>query len=370
MTLPEDQTTKLTFETQPGAWRSKAIAGAVAAGLVAWMGSGYVFPTPQEAPQARAMEKVLTTVGFKTLQKQKVSRVFFAEGETLPFRNTTIRSAVSGEVVALPLEKGINVEEGDVIVTIDQETARLDLERARKEFEKARQDFKNTEELLKKGIVTQDRRRETEAALAAARSEAARAQQALEDTSILAPYTGKLEELNVEVGEYITAGTEVASVIETVPLKISFNVPQSIQGKITEGQSASLRFANGELGEAIVTYVGNLGSSETRTFKAEAFFSNPTRAIPAGMSASVSIPYAEIEGHFISPAIIATNEDGILGVKVINDDDTIAFTPIEIIRSQKEGVWVTGIPDEARVVTIGQGYVSDGESVTAKPDNR
>ena len=44
-------------------------------------------------------------------------------------------------------------------------------------------------------------------------------------------------------------------------------------------------------------------------------------------------------------------------------DKTVVFTPIEIERAQTDGIWVSGLPDTADIITIGQGYVNNGEVV-------
>jgi multidrug efflux system membrane fusion protein len=39
------------------------------------------------------------------------------------------------------------------------------------------------------------------------------------------------------------------------------------------------------------------------------------------------------------------------------------FYPLTLIRSQEGGVWVSGLPDKARLVTFGQGFIQSGEKV-------
>ena len=70
----------------------------------------------------------------------------------------------------------------------------------------------------------------------------------------------------------------------------------------------------------------------------------------------------------MSPAAVSLDHDGALGVKVVDDQSIVRFYPIEIVRSQIEGIWVTGLPETAQIITVGQGYVSTGETVRAQPD--
>jgi multidrug efflux system membrane fusion protein len=45
----------------------------------------------------------------------------------------------------------------------------------------------------------------------------------------------------------------------------------------------------------------------------------------------------------------------------------VRFHPVEIVRAEIQGVWVRGLPDTARIITIGQGFVRAGEQVTSRP---
>ena len=60
------------------------------------------------------------------------------------------------------------------------------------------------------------------------------------------------------------------------------------------------------------------------------------------------------------------DEQGRIGLHVIDEDDRIAFLPVEIIRARADGVWVTGLPERARIVTISQGMLSPGQRVEVR----
>ena len=65
----------------------------------------------------------------------------------------------------------------------------------------------------------------------------------------------------------------------------------------------------------------------------------------------------------ISPALLTLNNAGELGVFIVDDLQTARFVPINIERSETDGVWVSGLPETADVITVGQGYVRDGQPV-------
>src|SRR5690606_32345323 len=101
----------------------------------------------------------------------------------------------------------------------------------------------------------------------------------------------------------------------------------------------------------------------TRTFRVELAVPNPDNKLPAGMTAEIRLPAGESEAHFLSPALLSLDEQGNIGVKTVDEHDVVRFHEVEIIRSASDGVWVTGLPDEVTVITVGQGFVAVGEKV-------
>ena len=114
---------------------------------------------------------------------------------------------------------------------------------------------------------------------------------------------------------------------------------------------------------SVLTFVGTSAAAETRTFLAEIEVNNDDAAIPAGISAEVTIPTGETTAHFLSPSIVSLDTNGTLGVKTVDEDNVVKFYPIDVVKAQLDGIWVTGIPDKADVITVGQGYVNAGETV-------
>jgi multidrug efflux system membrane fusion protein len=65
----------------------------------------------------------------------------------------------------------------------------------------------------------------------------------------------------------------------------------------------------------------------------------------------------------ISPALLTLDSEGAIGVFIVDSLKQAQFVPVTIERSETDGVWVSGLPETADVITVGQGYVRDGQSV-------
>ncbi len=356
----------LRFDTDRGASRSIWIAAAILIALVLWMGSGFVLPAPDDAPVPQAAEAEPASVVVRTSTARPVTLTFQAEGQALPDRDTPLRAEATGDVIELFVGKGDTVEAGQPIARLSSTRAEADLDRAEEEQVRAARELDNAQELRERGVGTADRVAEARASLAAARAQVTTAEQALDDLSILAPFPGRIEMLSLDAGEFVSAGEEVGRIVDNRPLTVAIQVPQQALRRIEDGQSARVNFITGETREGEVTFVGTSASAETRTFLAEIEVANDDGAIPAGISAEIEIPTGETRAHFVSPSIISLGPDGEIGVKTAQDG-TVRFHPIEIVRAELRGVWVTGLPETAEIITIGQGFVQAGEEVSPQP---
>ena len=62
--------------------------------------------------------------------------------------------------------------------------------------------------------------------------------------------------------------------------------------------------------------------------------------------------------------MLALDDDGNLGVKTLVVD-RIKFVPINLVKAEQDGVWLTGLGESVDIVTTGQGFVRDGDQVIA-----
>src|SRR5690606_1004951 len=133
--------------------------------------------------------------------------------------------------------------------------------------------------------------------------------------------------------------------------------------EIGVGSPGRVQLVDGTILEGVVRYVSPVADPNTRTFRIELAVPNPDNALPAGMTAEIRLPAGETEAHFLSPALLTLDDAGNIGVKTVDEHGVVRFHDVEIFRSASDGVWVTGLPEEAVVITVGQGFVAVGERV-------
>ena len=353
----------LDFNNERGATRSRWIAALITLVIFGWMFSGYIVPTP-DAPQEDAQPASrLVAVAVTPSNAETVTRYFVAEGQAIPDRITALRAEATGEIAEVLVNKGDTIDAGQIIARFSTTQAGADLRRAEQDLARATLEFENAQTLVDRGVATNDRLVQARAALASAEAGVTAANENFSNSEITAPFAGRLEDLSLNAGEFVTAGTDVGRIVDITPLSVSIRVPQQSLRDIKAGQTAKVQFITGEERDGIVAFVGSSADDATRTFLAEITVDNDDGSVPAGVSAEIRIPVGETTAHFLSPAILSLGTDGSLGVKTVTADDVVKFTQVDIQRAETDGIWVSGLPAAVDVITIGQGYVNDGETV-------
>lgn len=359
-------TRPLTFQSDTGASRSTWIAALLVVAIVSWMGSGFLFPTKSTREETTRQEPAPVAVAVTTSVAEEVTQFYRAEGQALPDRDTTLRAETSGDILEVLVRKGQDIKSGDVIARFDPTKNNADTNRASEQLVRAQREFDNAAELLERGVATADRVTDARADLASAQAQATATAEAAKALTITAPFAGRIETLDIDEGEFVSAGTEIGRLVDITPLTVAIQVPQQSLTRLKIDQLATVQFITGEDRAGIVTFVGTSAASETRTFLAEIEVANDDGKIPAGISAEIAIPTGRLIAHFLPPSIVSLNTAGDLGVKTVSVDAIVEFFPIQVVKAQIDGIWVTGLPETVDVITVGQGFVSVGEVVAPR----
>jgi membrane fusion protein, multidrug efflux system len=351
--------------------RSFLIAAGVALGLVLWMASGQLdlggAPQPTVAEPPAQPERQPVTVRVVESTALPVAREVVVNGRTRPVRTVHLRAEVAGRVMALGPEKGARVEQGEVLVRLDPREREAALREAEAVLAQREIEYEAAARLGERGFEAETRIAARRAELERARADLRRIQVALEQTLIRAPFAGVLERRPVEVGDFADIGQEVATVIAQDPFLVVADVTELQVGGLAAGMPGAAILVTGEAVEGRIRYIATEAHETTRTFRLELEVPNPTGRLTAGISAQLRLQQQPVPAHRVSSALLALDDAGRIGIKTVDEDDVVRFHPAEIARADAEAVWLTGLPDTLRVITVGQGFVRPGERVRAMP---
>ncbi|WP_405405485.1 efflux RND transporter periplasmic adaptor subunit [Paracoccus sp. Ld10] len=336
--------------------------------LAFWIGGGMLNRQPPEevAPVEVAVPHVAASI---SVAEEIVPRTVLF-GNVVPDQTSVLRARTAG-IVEEVVRQGHVAEQGDQLALLSADDREAGVARAQAAVGSAERDYDAARQLRERGVTSEAELQSRFAQLESARAELRAAQLELQNTRLTAPIGGTVSNVMAELGSFVDAGGEVLEIVRNDPLIAQIEVRQSEITSVSLGQTARVVFQGGREAEGRVRFIAPVATAETRTFRVEVEVPNPGNAVPAGLSAQISLAMDGVQAHRLSPALIRLDDAGRIGVFVVGDDDrTLRFAPVQIVQARAEAIWVTGLQDRARVVTISQGALSDGQQarISDTPD--
>ena len=319
--------------------RSALIAGVAVIALVLWMlscqtgskenvDSTAATTGEEEKPAVKAMK-----VQTRLQHAESITREIVLQGQVEPLTVLTLRSEASGNVKQLHFRKGQRIGRGQILATLSIGTREADLAVARASLVQTSNEYRAALKLQKQGLQSQGNLESAAARREVARAQVQAAELAIEKISITAPIDALIEDLNIEEGDFIDVGTPVATLIDKSQILVTGRVPQQNRGDIKKGLSATAELITGQSIQGRVRYLSSMAENTSRSFEVEILVENPPQEIATGISAEISIPVETLKAHRVSPAILALDDDGALGVKSVNTSNTVTFHKIEVVKT-------------------------------------
>lgn len=348
------------------------IAGAIALAVALWMASGMLLDRGEGAPAEAAAASPDGAdrpfeVEIRALSGETITRRIVAQGQVLPERAATLRARTDGQVVQVAAEAGQAAHKGQVLVRLSLDDREARLREAEALLRQREAEFEAAQQLSDTGFQARLEEDRARTALESARAAVERIRLDIWNTDVTAPFDGVVDRRHVDVGDYVGTGDPVVDVVDNDPLTAVADLSQRHFDAVHTGAEARVTLVSGETRQGRLKAIAPRAEQASRTFRVEVEVANP-QGVPANTSAEIEIPVGTTRAHRLSPALLVLDDDGRLGVKTVRDDGRVAFVPVEIERSDAAGVWVSGLEDGARVITVGAGFVTPGDTVRAIPD--
>lgn len=323
---------------------------------------------PDLQPAARA--PVPTTVRVQTVEPTSVQLKVHSQGSVMPSTESQLIPEVSGRITWMSpkLVAGGYFEEGEVLARVDQVDYRNDKERSdaalsrtRAEHEHARYEYQRLKSLAERKLVSRSQLenglralRVADAALQDAKVNHEQAVKNLERTSIKAPFTGLVRSESVDIGQFISRGSPIATLYASdlveVRLPIAdrqlafLNLPPTLRGELPVERQPNVILTTEYAGQKL-TWHGKIVRTEaeidvsSRMVQLVARVPNQSAEAPLSVGLFVE---AEIEGLsaediVVLPRSALRNENQVL---IVDANDQLQFRPIEPLRLYQDNVLV------------------------------
>lgn len=330
--------------------------------LVIWLASGADIER-QIGTQLVAPSAVFQVDSFAS-EAQLHQRSVTLRGRIDADKSVVLRSKISGQVVSTYFREGEAVAEGDVICELELGDREIAAERAASAVRLAEIEYRGSLQLRSGGLQSELAMANAEDRLAAARLAKQQADLALEYTKIRAPFGGIVESLNAEKGAYLRPADVCAQILDVTPFIFSGLVSEDVVRFLAPGIEGQVRVEGLEPRTARLRFVAHQADQVTRNYQVEAIIEDEqTSAFRAGLTAALTIPLNELLAHRIPSSIISLDANGQLRVKAINEQNEVVYYFVDLVDETREGIWVTGLPDQVRLITTGSEFVAEGDVV-------
>ena len=353
---------------QPGFWRrmkpSYRAATAITVVVVLWLGSGIVSGGARHSDTSTANVAEIPQVQVQRLAARHRDADIVVRGRTQALHSVDVKAEVDGVVEALHFEKGDFVKAGQVLCELRVNDRAAKVAQARAQVAETDEKHNADLALAKVGYLAKTLLAESDTALQTARANEQTAELDLAHTQIRAPFDGLIDDRYVNVGDLMHNGDKCALLIAPEPFLAVGELSEHDVGSVKPGDTAVAKLVTGDTVQGRVRFIANRADSATRTFRIEVELPNPDAKLRDGVSADIRIPVKNVQATKISPGILVLSDNGVVGVRTV-EKGIVHFKPVQIISDNPDGMWVTGLPDDSEVITVGQEFVSEGSRVKA-----
>lgn len=343
------------------AWLATALGVAV----ILWLASGMLGGESAKSGDTKAKPDAdkLVRVQVRISHAEQVTREAVVSGVTAPVRSVTLRAETAGQVEQVVAKRGAIVAKNAVIVRLDASDRPAKLRQAKAVREQRRLQFEAAKRLQKKGYQTKLDLAQAKANMETAEAQVAAIEDDIKHTVIRAPFAGVLETRPVEEGGFVSVGDEVGRIIDQDPFIVRGDVSEDVVPYLKPGQPGSVTLVDGDEEQGELRYVASDADPQTRTYRVELEVSSPDKRLISGASAQLHLPLQKVMAHEVEPAILTLNADGEFGIKSVDDNNKVHFDKAHIVRNRDGKVWLDGLANTLRIITVGQGFVRAGDTV-------
>ena len=363
-------------------------------------------------------EDIISENNFLKVESQiiyveEIERSIVLQGQTIHNRTIDVKSETTGNIINKNYKRGKIVTSSDILLEISIEDRQellnfylKELERNKKEIfinEKKRNnlifktkeqiklyeiEYQSAKQLIDKGLSSksklslasfnladaksnlqdiqlnyQSQVAKLESELANIKSKIKNIKIDIENTKISSPFSGIINNSFVEIGDYVRPGNVLFSVVDLNPIRIQGYLSESDINNVKIGTRAEVSNTNSITKNGEITFISPTAETATRTFEITIEANNDDLLFKSGITASITIKGDTIKSHKIPPSILTLRDDGTVGVKAIDEKNKVIFYPIKKEIDTINGMWVSGLPDEVRIIITGQEYITEGQLV-------
>jgi membrane fusion protein, multidrug efflux system len=242
-----------------------------------------------------------------------------------PLESVDMHARIEGDLTGVYVKEGQHVQQGQLLAQFEAvaqqsgaASARAGQAAARAELSQAEWNFKQSGDLFRAGAISEADYRASQQLVDAARARLAAADAALQgaaitarDTRVVAPITGVIDKKLVDIGEHMTKGQSMFTVVRSQTLELAATVPERRASAIHVGQKVSFS-AQGSAFTGVVSRISPTIDPTTRSITVYVDVDNSSGALKGNSLATGSVLASTVSNVLLVPtsALHQTSDSG------------------------------------------------------------
>ncbi len=320
---------------------------------------------------AYQVQTVATIKAQETLWQPSVDSV----GTLTAINGASLSAEVAGIVDSINFKSGQDVQKGDVLLTLRPNSDSAVLAQLQAQARLDAITYARDEKQLAANAISQAQLDTDRANLDAANAQVAAQQATMNEKIVRAPFAGRLGIRQVDLGQYLQAGTTIVTLEQLNPLFVDFYLPQQDIAQLQVGQvvDVGLDAYPGQTYKAKIVAIGATIDAATRSLAVRAVLENDKLRLRPGMFASVSVEVGAAKDAVTLPqTAIAYSSYGDTVYIVKHGTDAqghanLVVSQVFVTLGDTRGDQVqvlSGVQPGDEVVTAGQVKLHNGSPVT------
>lgn len=299
------------------------------------------------------------------------------QGNVATKQNLVLNAEYPGTLISVFVKEGDKVRKGQILAKIDDGGLGSQLAQLKVQADLARTTYDRQKRLWDQKIGSEIQFLQAKTQYESTRSAVAQMESQLAKTTVIAPFSGTIDEIINNQGSAVNAGVPVLRIVNLDNMYIEAEVPERYLSSIKYNTTVKVTFPvlGNKIIDAKVRQVSDYINPTNRSFKIEVAVPNTDGSIKPNLTAKVNInDYTNEKAILIPQSIISENADGDQYVYTVSEvnGDSIATAHKTIIKTGKtQGDYVevlAGIAPGDTVIEEGARRVQDGQKVKILPN--
>jgi multidrug efflux system membrane fusion protein len=319
------------------------------------------------------------SVSIADVTTEVIPNLLTAVGDLAAVHQVNVTTDVSGRITDIMFTAGSTVTAGSPLVQLFDGPEQGDLASFKAQATVAQLSLDRAKQLAARQFGPQSTVDSAQAAYDQANAGIAKTQAIISQKLVRAPFDGELGVRHVEVGQFLTAGTQIVSLTDLSELYANFTVTEKDSANLKVGHTVRIAVDAypGRAFEGKITAIEPQIATDTRNIRVQATIANPDHILKPGMFATTTVVLPD------RPAVVTVPETAVdytlygdsvfLLTEKKDDDGKTSLTAVRTFvrtgnRINGRAEIVSGLKAGDRVVAVGQLKLQSGAAVAISSD--